>query len=355
LIMFILTSTLIIVFLLVNKFVNWNNVLNISSIGQSSLRLFMNTVIIGYLIKFLLSLINSISYAFQNPKIANLLQLIVNILICVILSVFNQFTLTNNKLINIGLIYICCSVLIFLLGNISLFSNKYNLVKPNIKYIDPRLSRNLFGISIKFFIIQICSVIIFSTDSFIITKVLGPSEATSYQLVLKLFNIFTLLMGIITTPLWSAYTTALYSENYKWMKRIFIKNLLLLIPIGILMFAFIFITRPILTIWIGHTISVDDNLVFLIAIYTFLLVWINIFSYFLNGINKVNNQMIFMILGAIINIPLSLYFCLKLNMGVKGIVLGSIIALLFYAVIAPFEVYNFFKTQTVTMKQSLEE
>jgi Na+-driven multidrug efflux pump len=64
----------------------------------------------------------------------------------------------------------------------------------------------------------------------------------------------------------------------------------------------------------------------------------NIFIMFLNGVGKIRPQMIFNIFSVILFIPFSYLFAVKLEMGVAGIILSSIICGLFGPAIAPFQV-----------------
>ncbi|MGK0701211.1 hypothetical protein ACR3I8_17565 [Priestia flexa] len=59
------------------------------------------------------------------------------------------------------------------------------------------------------------------------------------------------------------------------------------------------------------------------------------FAYFLNGINKINGQLITVGLGAIFNIPLSIYFAKHLGFGAIGVVMATIICLLPFAIVGP--------------------
>ena len=47
------------------------------------------------------------------------------------------------------------------------------------------------NIGLDFFIIQIASIILFSTDNFIITQLFGPEQVTPYNIALKYFTIIT--------------------------------------------------------------------------------------------------------------------------------------------------------------------
>ena len=50
--------------------------------------------------------------------------------------------------------------------------------------------------------------------------------------------------------------------------------------------------------------------------------------YFLNGIGKIKLQLWLYVFGAVINIPLSIYFVKYMNLGSSGVILGTIFSML---------------------------
>ena len=68
-----------------------------------------------------------------------------------------------------------------------------------------------------------------------------------------------------------------------------------------------------------------------------LLSWGNIFVVFINGVGKVRLQIIVATIGAIINIPLSYFFAIVLNLGLAGVIAASIISISFGPILAPIQ------------------
>ena len=114
----------------------------------------------------------------------------------------------------------------------------------------------------------------------IITHVVGSEEVAIYQLVMKLFSIFTIISGTIMVPLWSAFTHAYSKGEIEWIRKIMRKILLMIIPLVVGVFIFIFMVNPILKIWIGNGVSASQTLIITIACYVVINIWSNIFAYF---------------------------------------------------------------------------
>ena len=75
-----------------------------------------------------------------------------------------------------------------------------------------------------------------------------------------------------------------------------------------------------------------------VAISVSLSTWVNIFNIVLNGTGKVKLQMYAWIFAALINIPASIFFVKVLDLGVVGIVLGTVASLLPVAIVSPVQV-----------------
>ena len=72
-----------------------------------------------------------------------------------------------------------------------IFSSNVNL-KPNLKSFDSKKVYSLLSLGVKFFVIQLAVIVIFMTDKIIITQLLGPENVTPYEVVFKLFSVFTI-------------------------------------------------------------------------------------------------------------------------------------------------------------------
>ena len=65
--------------------------------------------------------------------------------------------------------------------------------------------------------------------------------------------------------------------------------------------------------------------------------------YFLNGIGKIKLQLQLYVLGAIINIPISIYFVKYLDLGSSGVILGTTISIISMTIILPIQTFKILK------------
>jgi O-antigen/teichoic acid export membrane protein len=70
----------------------------------------------------------------------------------------------------------------------------------------------------KYFVIQIAIIVVFSSNNLIISKLLGSSEVTHFNILMQLFSTALIVFSLITTPYWSAFTEANISKDNQWIK-----------------------------------------------------------------------------------------------------------------------------------------
>lgn len=337
-VMGIVVIAVLITYFAVTPFVNWNKVFNLYIINSHEFKSLISLVVFFYFIYFFLSLIKDIALAFQDAILPSLFGVISNVVFLIVLYVLYKFNMSG--IIILGTAYSGILTLVLVIASSYLFLTKYKNIRPRIDCIKIIYAPNLFNLGIKFFVIQIAVLIIFTTDNIIITQVLGPAHVAPYQIAYKLFSIFTMAANIILTPFWSAYTDAYAKGEYDWILKIIKKQLYLMIPLIMGVFLAILFSKQIIALWMGNRIQVPFLLIVLMGVYAVILVWNNIFAYLFNGIGKIRSLIIGSVAAAIFNIPLSVY-CAK-HLGVSGVILGTIISLSIGALVEPAKYYYIF-------------
>jgi O-antigen/teichoic acid export membrane protein len=89
--------------------------------------------------------------------------------------------------------------------------------------------------------------------------------------------------------------------------------------------------------WIGEDIRIDKYLSLQMCLYTILVSWTSIFSYFLNSINVVKIQMLIAVLQATFNIPLTIFLANSMHLGVWSVMFSTNILLIASAIFLPFQ------------------
>ena len=105
----------------------------------------------------------------------------------------------------------------------------------------------------------------------------------------------------------------------------------------------IYIFPYIVKIWIGQEFIYPRYLILFWGLFILNRVYGDIYMIFINATGRIKLQMYLYILGAIVNIPLTIYFIKDLNMGSSGAILATNICMLPLAIIMPIQAYYILK------------
>jgi O-antigen/teichoic acid export membrane protein len=316
--------------------INWNEIFNTNSLTQREFIALNSIVFALYMINFILSLCNSLYYSIQKAAMTGRRAVINSILVLISIIIVRKFQ--GSNLVLLATIYTLADTISYIIITVLFFKERPDLI-PKFKYFKKDNIKNILNEGIKFFIIQIACIIIFTTDNIIITQVLGPKEVTSYNISQKLFGIIGMMYTLMLTPLWSAYTQAYSQQDYLWIKKVIKKLNYSMVGVitGVIVVGLT--SNIIIDLWIRKSIYPSKLLILLMGMYTIISTWNNIYAYFLNGIGALKISIWLAIIGAIINIPLSIYFARNLGMGASGVILGTIFSLLPSTILQPIQSY----------------
>ena len=325
---------IIIIFFVLQPIIDWQTVLNTNAVDIEELRLIAIATFTFFCINFILRLIYSIFLADQRPAYRAFFNLLSNLIALTIIFVLTKTT--QGSLLYLASTLGLTPLLILTIVSVVMFRGKYALIAPSFKFVKVAQFKELIGLGWKFFLIQISSIIIFSTDNMIITQVLGPSEVPAYAIAYKYFGIITALFAIVSAPFWSAYTDAYVKKDMEWIISTNMKlrkawSVLVVVSIILLLGSSYFYA-----LWVP-SIEVPVLLSIMMCVYVVLLTWGNIFVVFINGVGKIRLQLIIGVLSTLINIPLSYFLAKTLNWGTTGVIVASIICILYGPLLAPLQ------------------
>lgn len=294
-------------------------------------------IIFNFCLNFILGISSSIAFGIHKSSLVNFFQVISNMITLVGLIFITIFT--NPSIVNVALIYLISNTASNIILTIYLF-REHNY-RPNKKYNNKLYGKELVSVGMEFFILQLASVILFSTDNFIISSFIGVKDVAEYSIINRLFQIVPTFFSILLTQLWSEVASAIYKNNYIWIKNTINKLLIVLIPSFIILLIMIIKFEFITKIWIGSSVYCDKKLIYLSAIYAWIICYNAIFVNVLNGMNELRIQTIISTISCIINIPIAITFIKIFNLGVTGVVLSNIICIGISAIVC--SVYTFLK------------
>ncbi|WP_236262867.1 lipopolysaccharide biosynthesis protein [Aggregatimonas sangjinii] len=328
--------TIWLLFLVINPFLDWSDLLKLSPEYGSDVSKLALIVFTYFCMQFVLRTITTIISADQEPAKASLIDVIGQIISLVVIVILVKTT--EGSLVNLG-IALCASPLLALIGaNIFFFKGKYREFKPTFSKVKFSYAKSLFNLGVVFFIIQIAGLIQFESANVIISRNFGPADVTDYNIVFKYFGVLSMGFTIFLTPFWSAATEAYVKNDIGWirdsMKKYNVLNIFFVL-LGIIM---LFFADDIYDLWLGEeTVNID----FLLSLWGLIFFTVSIFGSkyvsFLNGISALRLQFWASVVSPVVYLILTLVFIEYFKMGVYALFVASVVANFNAFILAPIQ------------------
>jgi O-antigen/teichoic acid export membrane protein len=328
-----------VVFVIANNFLNWSHILNISKSLSYEVSILALIVFTYFCIQFIFRTITTLLLADQESAGSSLIDVIGQIVCLFLIALAVKYTV--GSLITLGIILCGSPLMVLLISNIILFRGKYAKYKPKFSKIRPIFAKDLFTLGMKFFIIQIASIIQYETANIIIARNFGTLEVTSYNIVYKYFSILNMVFMIFITPFWSASTEAYLKNDFAWIKACIKKynylNLLMFF-LGLLMLIF---SDVVYKTWLGQG-KVPIN--FELSLSAFLFFSIGMFGskyvFFLNGINALKIQFWTSLIAPFLYVIVVMIFINVFRLGVYSLFIAAIVVNINAYLLAPMQYYK---------------
>lgn len=309
-------------FFVVNFFIDWSIVFNTTKGLQKDLNILMPIVFGFFCLQLVVKLMTTIYTADQQHSTQGKITFITNVNSLLVIWIMTQTS--ESSLLLFGIVFSVIPVAILVALNFIGFNKRYNIYKPSIKLWKKEYLKDIFGLGIRFFIIQIAAIVLYSTDNIIITQLFGPADVTPYYISFKYFSILTMAFSIIIAPYWSSFTDAYTKNDVVWIKKSMNSLLKFSITFSIMAVLMIFPANWVYNVWVGEEIVIPQLLNIFMALFVISTLLIQPFTYYINGTGKVNIQLALGVLGAIVNIPLSIFFARNLELGTAGVILATL-------------------------------
>jgi O-antigen/teichoic acid export membrane protein len=275
-----------------------------------------------FCIRFILSLINSVVFANQDPALRNVMGPLGSTLSLILILVLSKYI--SGSLFWISIIFSGAPLLVMLVASLILFNTRYKAMKPSIRQVDFSYSGKLLGLGVGFFIIQVSMLVLFSSANLVLTQLYGPEEVTVYNIANKYFTIGILVNGIITLPYWSSFTETYVKRDFDWI-RASIKKLSLISYLLVAgQIVLMVLADKIIYLWVGQDITIPFLMKVAFTAYVSIQLLAAPYNIFINGVSKIRLQLFVAIFSIVITIPLALLFCRNFDLGPSGVVLAMI-------------------------------
>lgn len=331
----LISLAIVVLFLGINPFINWANLFNTNASLQHDLSILLPIVFAFFGLQLVVKLITSIFQGDQNHSIEGKIQFFGQVLSLLVIWLLIQTD--NSSLLLFGTVFSALPVLILIGLNIFAFNTKYKKFKPKLNLWKRDYLKDIAGLGFKFFILQMATVVIFSTDNFIISKLFGPEEVVPYNIAFKYFSIMSIAYAIVITPYWSSFTEAYAKKDFEWIKKSVstIQKIWFLVPVAL--FIMVLLSDWFYKFWVGDKVEVPLILSICIAFNVAIRTLTMIYNYFINGVGKVHLHLIISVFTMLLNIPLSVVLAKYLNLGLSGVVLATSVCVIINLIFMPIQ------------------
>lgn len=341
--LFIIFIPLMMLLLIVVPYVDWYSLLNVSeSIGKSLLASIC-ILVVYFSLNFILSTIEVVLQADQNPAYGSLLNFIQQLISLVIIGVLTLTT--EGDLLNLCIALCAAPLFISCIFNVLLFTGKYKRIAPTFSGIDFKVVPSLLNLGLKFFVIQIAGIVQYQMSNFLILKYIGASEVTIYNIAYRYISVLWMVWSIMTTPIWAAVTDAIAKEDYEWIKNVqkrYLKFLFLFTVVGVVM---VVISPIVYNIWIGDKMVIPSILTAFVFVYIWVMMFGNVYVSILNGAGLLNLQMYSCLVSPLVFIGVFFVCSNMMDMGIISVLIASILSNFNGFLVAPMQCRQFIKKE----------
>ena len=308
--------------------VDWCSLLQISAKYEGEIRQALYVLGACFCLHMIIGVFSSVVAAYQKVALSSSFIVIGNIISLIIIYILT--VTVPASLTYMALTLSLMPILVTLVASVFFYKTRFCAVSPQFKYAERKYVKDLFGLGVKFFLINIQVVVMFQTTNILISNISGPNDVTAYNISYKYINIALMVYNIILTPLWPAFTDAYTKKDFTWMKSIYKKMMKVWAVSAMIIVMMVLVSPWIYKLWIGNKAVIPYAMTTIVALYTILYSLFQLPITLINGIGCVRLQTYVTLLGLVGHIPLS-YF-LGQFVGGYGVIWSMIIIVSIYSV-----------------------
>lgn len=288
-----------------SPFVDWCGVLNVDETNQETVLKTVQLLFVFIALQMIVNVFVAVVAAHQKTALSNLFNVIGQV--CSLIIIGSMTLFVKPSLTNLAFAYSLMPIIIVFAASLIYFRTSMKSVAPTLTSINIDYIKDLWGLGIKFFIIQAQMIVLYQSTNILISHVAGPESVTQYNIAYKLLNTVVMIYAIILTPLWPAFTDAYTKQDYTWMNNMYHKMVRIFSLMCIMAISLVVLSPLIYHIWIGKRVEIPFILTIAVAIYTIIHCWVSLQVTLINGTGKVKLQTYVTFIGLILHIPLSIF------------------------------------------------
>ena len=169
--------------------------------------------------------------------------------------------------------------------------------------------RTLINVGGLFFVLQLGIMVGWGSDALIISALNSASAVAQFAIVQRMFQLVTIPLNILNTPLWGAYADAHAQGDTDFIRKTLKISLAGTLLLALVLSAGLYVSSDLLlSIWIDDHVNISNQLILAFAVWKIMQGVGSAFSMALNGMHIVKVQVYSVILLCALTIPLKLHY-----------------------------------------------
>ena len=251
---------------------------------------------------FILKLIGNFYMGLQLPAVSNLL--VAGGQTLALAATWLVWRSGSHSIMHVALAATASPLAVYLLAYPWTFHHRYPQLRPSLRMATIAQAKAVMTMGVKFFIMQMSSIILFMSANILISHLFTPAMVTPYQVAYRYFSIMLVAFTVVCMPYWNATTDAWERGDVEWIRRATKRLNLMTLAIFATMTLMVVVAEPVYAHWVPG-LHVERGLTIAMAAYIFIIIYSMRYSYFINGIGKLWLQLVFTTAAAIAFIPLA--------------------------------------------------
>ena len=253
-------------------------------------------------------------------------------LISLIVINFSEELISCRSFFCVYTLYLLVLNLSLLASTLFFFKSYPNLLPRTLKNVR---NSNLFLRGLKFFGIQISAIVLLSTDKLFVAILFDYDVVADYEIIYRLLSLPYILHAMIVAPLWAEFNQLSSNKQVFRIYHIVIKQLLPLLICAVFCLVIMLNIKFIIQLWVGSGINLHGSLPEWTSILLVLMMWNNLFSMYLNGIERLQVISILWMISLLANPILNFTFVKIFGLGPEGVSIATILCLFPIALVGP--------------------
>lgn len=325
-----LSLALIALFGAAHAYVNWPRILgSMSPTAAREISAAVALAFVAFMLSFPLAITDRVYIAHQEGAIANVWSILANLAtVAGVLVVIR----TRGGLPALVIASSGVRLLVSIASTCWLVTVHRPYLFPLPSRFDRSAWRRLGRDGARLAIIQIAAMLLFSTDNYIIARVLGASYVTPYSVTWSLFTIPQLPATLMFSYLWAAYGDAIARRDAVWVIHTFRRTLLVFVGFSAAMSVPLALAGAgVIREWVGEVAVAPRSVFVWMAVWSIVFAYMNGLACLLNANGRFRGQTLYGSSTAVLNIVLSVWWAREY--GLPGVIAGTVVSYLAVAVV----------------------